>query len=419
MRLFLFTIVILCVFSFKSRACHGLALANVTYTISSTGITISGSSDAATCGCGPYWMQGIVSTNTVYPVAPSTLVQSYVSNGAGGAVVYNSFPWYHSLLNVANYNSVSGWSDNCTAEPYRNVFIPFTDLTCGGVYYFSVREWVGGSGGVPPAGPWTAPVSFTVPGSPGQDLSFSLNTAQDSICNYDSTSLSAINVVNGPIINYSWSDGTGTTSTVNVSPNITTSYILTASNGGGCSFADTLTIYVKPNTNPNFIPTNPIICTGDNIIFSAVGSPSLSSHSWSFNPNSGYTVNNSTVTPTPDVNFNTGGSYVVTHTISSMGCSYTATTNVMVNVCTSVNEEFENLFSVYPNPSKNGAFNISYPTYLIGKLDIEIYDVIGKKIFSKQSVSENKIELNHLSGIYFLKISNEQQKQYFKKIIIE
>jgi hypothetical protein len=37
----------------------------------------------------------------------------------------------------------------------------------------------------------------------------------------------------------------------------------------------------------------------------------------------------------------------------------------MVNVCTSVNEEFENLFSVYPNPSKNGAFNISYPTYLI------------------------------------------------------
>ena len=81
----------------------------------------------------------------------------------------------------------------------------------------------------------------------------------------------------------------------------------------------------------------------------------------------------------------------------------------MVNVCTSVNEEFENLFSVYPNPSKNGAFNISYPTYLIGKLDIEIYDVIGKKIFSKQSVSENKIELNHLSGIYFLKISNEQQ----------
>ena len=128
---------------------------------------------------------------------------------------------------------------------------------------------------------------------------------------------------------------------------ITTSYILTASNGGGCSFADTLTIYVKPNTNPNFIPTNPIICTGDNIIFSAVGSPSLSSHSWSFNPNSGYTVNNSTVTPTPDVNFNTGGSYVVTHTISSMGCSYTATTNVMVNVCTSVNEEFENLFLLF------------------------------------------------------------------------
>ena len=323
------------------------------------------------------------------------------------------------MLNAPNYNSGSGWPDVCTTEPYHTIFIPFSNLTCGGVYYFSVREWLGGSTAVPPAGPWTAPVSFTVPGNPGQDLSFSLITTQDSICNYDSTSLSAINVVNGPITNYSWSDGAGTTSTVNVSPNNTTSYILTATNGGGCSFSDTLTIYVKPNANPNFIPTNPIICTGDNIIFSAVGSPSLASHYWSFNPNSGFTVNNSTVTPTPDVSFNTANSYVVTHTISSMGCSYTATTNVMVNVCTSVNEEFENLFSVYPNPSKSGFFNINYPSYLIGKLDVEIYDVIGKRILAKQNLSENIIELNHLSGIYFLKISNEQQKQYFKKIIIE
>lgn len=419
MRVFFLTLVMLSFLNLKLKACHGLALTNVTYSISGTGVTISGASDAATCGCGPYWMQAIVSTNTVFPAAPPASVSAFLGIGAGGVTSYNSYPWYHSLLNAPNYNSGSGWPDVCTTEPYHTIFIPFSNLTCGGVYYFSVREWLGGSTAVPPAGPWTAPVSFTVPGNPGQDLSFSLITTQDSICNYDSTSLSAINVVNGPITNYSWSDGAGTTSTVNVSPNNTTSYILTATNGGGCSFSDTLTIYVKPNANPNFIPTNPIICTGDNIIFSAVGSPSLASHYWSFNPNSGFTVNNSTVTPTPDVSFNTANSYVVTHTISSMGCSYTATTNVMVNVCTSVNEEFENLFSVYPNPSKSGVFNINYPSYLIGKLDVEIYDVSGKRILAKQNLSENIIELNHLSGIYFLKISNEQQKQYFKKIIIE
>ncbi|MCC6182394.1 MAG: T9SS type A sorting domain-containing protein [Bacteroidia bacterium] len=419
MRLFLLTLVILSFFNFKLKACHGLALVNVSYTISSTGITISGASDPATCGCGPYWMQAIVSTDTLYPVAPSTLVQSYISSGAGGAVVYNSFPWYHSLLNVPNYTSASVWPDECTVEPYHDVFIPFSDLTCGGVYYFSVREWLGGSAGMPPAGPWTAPVSFTVPGNPGQDLSFSLNTVQDTICSYDTISISAVNIVNGPITNYNWSDGAGTTSTVNVSPNITTSYILTASNGGGCVFADTLTIHVLPILNPNFIPSNPIICTGDNIIFSAVGSPSLSSHYWSFNPNSGFTVNNSTVTPTPDVNFNSAGNYAVTHTISSMGCSYTATTNVIVNVCTSIKEESDEAIAFFPNPSSGGIFNITYPKHFEGNIDVEVYDLMGKTVFVKQNISDHKIQLNELLGVYFVKITSNKQMLYFIKIVIE
>ena len=145
----------------------------------------------------------------------------------------------------------------------------------------------------------------------------------------------------------------------------------------------------------------------------------LSSHAWDFNPNTGCVVNNSTVTPTPDVDFTATGSYIVTHTISSMGCSYTATTNVLVNICTFLKEDFETFFSIFPNPSSDGNFNIAYPEYLRGKLNVDIYDVIGKLVYSKQKLSSNQIAFIPLSGIYFLKVSDEQHKCYFKKIIIE
>lgn len=408
---------LICFINIKLQATHGLPILNLTYSISSTGITISGESDPATCGSGPYWMQvEVTSTGSLTGTPPATL-QTILASGASGASIFNAYPWYNAILNIPTMTAANGWSDACVAgELYNNVFIPFTDLVCGGVYYFGVREWVGGSNS---PGPWSAPITFTVPGNPGADLSFSLNTLNNTICSYDTISLAPSNIINGPITSYEWSDGAGTSPTVNVSPNITTTYTLNATNGGGCSHMDTVTIHVLPISNPNFIPMNPIICTGDNIIFSAVGSASLSSHFWDFNPNMGYTVNNSTVTPTPDINFNSAGNYVVTHTISSMGCSYTATTNVMVNVCTSIKENFENSFSVYPNPSMNGVFYIDYPVSFKGKLDIEVYDVIGKRIFSKQNLSEDKIELDHLSGIYILKISSELQKSVFRKIVIE
>jgi hypothetical protein len=417
MRFVFFSLLIFCCFTFKLKATHGLPIVNLSYTISSTGITVSGESDLATCGSGPYWMQvEVTSTGSLTGTPPATL-QTTLATGAGGATVFNNYPWYNSLLNIPSMNAANGWSDACvTGEHYNDVFIPFSDLVCGNVYYFGVREWVGGSNS---SGPWSTPISFTVPGIPGSDISFSLSTMNDTICSYDSTSLFPINIVNGPITNYSWSSGVGTTSTVMVSPNVTTTFSLTASNTEGCYHMDTVTIYVKPILNPSFTPANPIICSGDNIIFNAVGSASLASHYWDFNPNTGFTINNSTVTPTPDVNFNTAGNYVVTHTVSSMGCSYTATTNVMVNVCTGVNEVVENSISVYPNPSVNGVFNIAYPAYLKGKLNIEVYDVIGKLILSKENYTENEIQLAKTPGIYFLKIFNEKQIRSLKKIIIE
>lgn len=82
-------------------------------------------------------------------------------------------------------------------------------------------------------------------------------------------------------------------------------------------------------------------------------------------------------------------------------------------------QDFEtNSIAVFPNPTK-GLFTLSYGNFK--PQQIEIYDVTGKKIVSVDNakITENQTELNlaHVSsGIYFIKISNENG-QTVKRII--
>jgi hypothetical protein len=175
---------------------------------------------------------------------------------------------------------------------------------------------------------------------------------------------------------------------------------------------------VQPAADPAFTPADTIICMGNPIIFNAVESGSLTSHYWDISPNTGYTVNNSTVTPTPDITFNASGNYVTTHTIVSNGCSYTSTTSVLVNVCTSVKEIPEEMFSIYPNPSA-GSFHLNYKPDLRGKLTIEVYDLLGKMVFVKNNFSENEIQFTTIAGVYMIKITGENKKPYFKRLVVE
>jgi hypothetical protein len=149
----------------SAKACHGLALVNYNFSVGATGVTVNGSSDAATCGCGPYWMQVELScTAAGLSGLPPTAMQNIIDNWAGPGTTYASHPWYFGLLNVPNYTAGSSWPDVCTVEPYTSVFIPFSALCPGQTYFFRAREWLGGSTAVPPAGPWSAMNSFTVPG---------------------------------------------------------------------------------------------------------------------------------------------------------------------------------------------------------------------------------------------------------------
>ena len=77
----IFLLSLLISFSQLLKASHGLPLVNATYTVGTAGITVTASSDAATCGSGPFWMQTKVSCN---PLAFSNIPppsSSLLSNG--------------------------------------------------------------------------------------------------------------------------------------------------------------------------------------------------------------------------------------------------------------------------------------------------------------------------------------------------
>jgi len=157
----LFTILV-----FKSNniyACHGLPLAGFGFTVGATGVTIKANSDPATCGCGPYWIQVEVSCSPVFTgVMPTCLTNTLINWNAANGTSYTSYPFYNALLNVPNYMGPN-WVDNCVAEPYNNVFIPFGHFCPGSTMFFRAREVVAGAG--PSFGPWTPVSNFLVPGT--------------------------------------------------------------------------------------------------------------------------------------------------------------------------------------------------------------------------------------------------------------
>jgi gliding motility-associated-like protein len=318
----------------SAKACHGLSLVNYNFSVGATGVTVNGSSDSPTCGCGPYWMQVEVScTAAGLTGLPPTAMQNIIDNWAGPGTTYSSHPWYFGLLNVPNYTAGSAWPDACTIEPYTSVFIPFSALCPGQTYFFRAREWLGGSTAVPPSGPWSAMNSFTVPGVL-TTLNFNITANPAIFCAPGSSTLSASSLVSGcGNLTYTWSPGGATTSSIVVSPGATTVYSLTASAPCQAPVTKTVEVTVVAALSAAFTPLNTTLCTGSSQIFTHTGTAGVA-HNWAVAPAAGVTVATPTST-NPTITFANPGAYVVSHTVTAGACTNVVTTNVTVVAVTS------------------------------------------------------------------------------------
>ncbi|GAA4809728.1 PQQ-binding-like beta-propeller repeat protein [Litoribaculum gwangyangense] len=88
-----------------------------------------------------------------------------------------------------------------------------------------------------------------------------------------------------------------------------------------------------------------------------------------------------------------------------------------VNAITlSTSKESINGFSVYPNPVNNGEFYVS--TASNGVKSIQIFDMLGKKVYSKSIEVNEKIGISNLrAGVYILKVVEDDKLATTKLVI--
>lgn len=268
-------------FTKNAEACHGVALANLTFTQTATGIDINADSDPATCGCGPYYMEAEVAFTSACLTGNAP---------ACSAANWNTFPWYESGLNVPGYGPPS-YIENCALEPYFTLTIPYSDLCVGTTYVISVREFVCGSGS---SGPWSAIYTFTTPGT-ATPVVVTTTSDRYQACPGDTVHFAATATggCSSSLFNYSWSPTTGLSNPNIANPDLvvqsaSTVYTLTITGSCGNPFTatdDTIGIQVGPPPIPGTVSANPTsVCSGGSSLLTVSGQDSLSTVQWQVSP---------------------------------------------------------------------------------------------------------------------------------------
>jgi hypothetical protein len=279
----------------------------------------------------------------------------------------------------------------------------------------------------------------------------------------------------GTAATYSWNTGQTTTS-LSVSPAITTVFTLTGSSAIGCQNSSTIAIVVDGFTPSITSPT--AICEGQSIQLQTTGASTLiwstgsifSSISVTPNVTSTYSVtgkgsnncqgsNQTTITvnSTPTVqaaitrsviclkesavvsasgavsySWNTGAatpSLVLTPTTTlpqtftvvgqnAQGCSASAQISLKANTCAGIGEEdLKSEMQIYPNPG-TGLYYLQVATNCLNA-EVEIRNALGQLVWTAPVTSENlEIDLsNQASGYYSITLRNAEAASLTKKFI--
>lgn len=117
----------------------------------------------------------------------------------------------------------------------------------------------------------TSTTNTTITNSGGFTLIVNPSAGQ-TICEGNSANISASGAGTGAT--YSWDQGLGTGSSHTVSPTVTTTYTVQATDQAGCTESASTTITVETIPTVTVIPTNPTVCSGDTQTLTATGAQS-------------------------------------------------------------------------------------------------------------------------------------------------
>lgn len=239
------------------------------------------------------------------------------------------------------------------------------------------------------------PVTLTV----GVNPTVTVNSSTTAICAGSSATLTA-----GGATTYSWSTGS-TNASVVVTPTATSSYTVTGDNSG-CTGSSVTTITINPN--PALV-TSPVatICAnspGQSATLTVSGGVT---YTWAPGNQNTSTI---VVTPTTSTLYSVNGS-------GANGCVSTATTGVLVVICTGVTEASQSaaVVNAYPNPNK-GVFTLEMTS--LENAEIEITDVMGRVVYTEKLASNKQdINISSLSnGVYYARVKNSSGTNTIKII---
>lgn len=240
----------------------------------------------------------------------------------------------------------------------------------------------------------TAQITVTVLDIPSLEINSSNGNP---ICAGQSTTLTASGAVS-----YDWADLSSTNPVRVVTPFSTTTYSLSGTDNNGCTSHMTFNVFVTPLPIANIISSDSLLCIGETATLTAT---SGYNYLWLFN---GAATNTVVVSPTSSTTYSV---YV-----SDQGCDTTIVFNQIVDVCTGISNH-KSLYEIsfFPNPFTN-VINISNPYY--EKLSIVIVNNLGQEVLTFSARESKELNTTHLSsGIYYMKITIENQESKLYKII--
>ncbi len=324
---------------------------------------------------------------TILPSCPANLVTNSTVTDAACGNADGSIE-----LTVGTGNYTFAWSDgqitatasNLSAAQYA-VTVTNTDLLCTQVYNYTVNNQNG-------------PTLVAINGS-----------AVD--CFGDEGTASVEATGGAAPYTYLWSNGESTTSITDVAG----SYSVVVTDDNGCILTAGPVEITSPSELTASASSTPESCPGcADGTASATASGGVAPYLYSWSPSGGNAS---------DATGLTGGSYTVSITDDN-GCETSVTVTVTTNASVSEAETEEgDVINTYPNPS-NGVFVFTSDIKHAGDALVEILDINGKLVYSKNIVMNNSISNTTLyleyaaPGTYMLRFTAGKNK-FFRKLIIK
>ncbi len=240
-----------------------------------------------------------------------------------------------------------------------------------------------------------------------------------------------VDVMNGyPPYSYSWEPGGFTTDSITVTPDTTTTYVVTYYDLFQESGMDSVKVTVFPITefssfgfeamlNPG-LPFDVIgEFAGDTIRMHLPGGTILQNLIASYTFTGEYTyVTANGVPQEPGVTPNDFTDPVIYIIISPGGCP--SEWVVITDIETGITEEIVDGITLFPNPS-NGKFSLETIKPSNNPIELQVMDLTGRIVYERHLVITGRLEIelsDHPKGMYFVKVK-AKKKEINRKVIIQ